>query len=93
MAVVLYHEDMGVYLGSFLGLGFWSKLDPVGQEVAVAFKDSKLAAEIMKSWENIPECIRAVPVILDNEHEYYASIDACVKAGLPAWEPDPAKNL
>jgi hypothetical protein len=92
MAIVLYHEEMGVYLGSCFGLGFWSKLDPVGQEAAVTFEDSVQATEAMKRWDSIPEDVRAVPV--SNIDEYgYASIDACVKAGLPAWEPDPSKHL
>ena len=32
---VLYHPEDGVYLGGFMGLGFWSNLDPVGQPEAV----------------------------------------------------------
>jgi hypothetical protein len=92
MAIVLYHEEMGVYLGSCFGLSFWSKLDPIGQEAAITFKDSIQAAETMKHWVNIPEDVRAVPVNSIDKHGY-ASIDACVKAGLPAWEPDPSKHL
>ena len=87
MSVVLYQEEMGVYLGSFLGLGFWSKWDAGGQNVACTFKSAAQAAEIMKTWDNIPECVYAIPVHVDNA-SYYATMDECVKAGLPAWEVD-----
>ena len=85
MSVVLYQEEMGVYLGSFLGMGIWSKLDPAGQDHAAVFKDSLQATEIIKVWDSIPEGIRAVPVdVPDDEH--YASMATCVASGLPAWD-------
>ncbi len=31
MSVVIVHNEMGVYLGSCMGLGFWTLLDPAGQ--------------------------------------------------------------
>ena len=30
--ILIYSEADGVYLGSCMGLGFWSELDSVGQE-------------------------------------------------------------
>src|SRR5690606_39754669 len=35
--VVITHPDMGIYLGNFIGLGFWSLLDSVGQNAAPTF--------------------------------------------------------
>jgi hypothetical protein len=86
MAVVLYQEEMGVYLGSCLGLGFWSKWDAAGQDEACVFSSSAQAAEYVKTWDNIPEGIHAVIVNVPNTE--YASMEACVAAGLPAWEID-----
>jgi len=37
MKGVLYNEEMGIYLGSCMGMGFWTKLDSVGQDAVVVF--------------------------------------------------------
>ena len=42
---VIYHEKDGVYLGSALGLAFFSAIDPVGQSEAAAFRYRDEAAE------------------------------------------------
>lgn len=34
---VIFSESAGVFLGAFLGLGFWSKLDAAGQFTAPVF--------------------------------------------------------
>lgn len=94
MAVVIYSEENGVYLGSAMGLGFWSKLDPVGQPSATTFEDEAEAETHMASWESgRPEGVRLVPV--DADQDGYASIAACVRAGLPGWldEDTPVANL
>lgn len=87
MAVVIYSDKDGVFLGVALGLGFWSKLDPVGQPSAATFESEAQAEEFMATWNcGRPDDARCVPVEPDDgEH---ASIAACVRAGLPAWDPD-----
>lgn len=89
MRVVLYNEEDGVYLGSALGLGFWSKLDPVGQPCAVTFADEQEALAYAKTWDHQMD-VRAVPVETyeDVDGYWYASIAACQKAGLPGWDPN-----
>lgn len=90
MAVVIVHAENGIYLGSFWGMGFWSKLDPVGQPSAVTFPSEEVAIEHMKTWENSAsegEGItfkNVIPDDKDGENEY-ASIAACVSAGLEGW--------
>ena len=91
---VLYSERDGVFIGHGLGLGFWSKLDPVGQNCAVTFKseeDALNAAPLFHAHTDV----RAVPVVVDQPAPdmagvpaHYVSIAACVAAGLPAWNPD-----
>lgn len=49
---ILYSLINGVYLGSCLGLGFWSKLDPAGQVSAVTFKSKQDAKNYIASWDN-----------------------------------------
>lgn len=86
-AYVIVSDRDGIYLGNALGLGFWSKCDPAGQNAAVVFPSPEDAFEHLSSWqcEAVPG-LRCVPVIPDVEG--YASIQACVDAGLEAWAPD-----
>ncbi len=84
MALVIYHDQHGIYLGSCMGLGFWSNIDPCGQSAAATFPDVQSAEEFMATWEDgRPEGVRLVDVPADARG--YASIDACVLAGLPPW--------
>ena len=81
---VITHPEMGIYLGSAMGLGFWSKLDPVGQPSAVTFASIDEAKEHMANWDGgTPEGVTFAPVIPDSEG--YASVSACVQAGLEGW--------
>lgn len=64
MRVVITHPEMGIYLGCCLGLGFWTKLDPVGQGEAVTFEDESDARDYVCSWDenNDPDVYTYVPV-------------------------------
>lgn len=85
MACVIYSEEEGIYIGECLGLGFWSKLDPVDQPAAVTFPSAADAERYMSTWlSGRPNGVRLVDVVPDSEG--YASIEACVRAGLPGWE-------
>lgn len=91
---VLVHPEMGVYLGTCLGLGFWSKLDPVGQLAAVTFENRTVADVIMRSWDNgRPDKVIIWPVMADwavcvGGKPTFASIAACVATGLETWDPN-----
>lgn len=81
---VITHPEMGIYLGMFMGLGFWSKLDPVGQPSACTFESIEQAREFMASWDSgEPAGVSFAPVTPDDGS--YASIAACVRAGLEGW--------
>lgn len=87
---VLVHPERGVYLGNCLGFGFWSKWDPVGQDCAIVFPTQLDANEHAWSWEgDIDPLVRVHPITADVHHDgaWYASVDACVKSGLDAWDP------
>jgi hypothetical protein len=84
MRYVLYNKEAGIYLGSCMGLGFWSKWDPVGQEAAITFPDIQTALNVVSSWDTQLEC---QPIEVDIK-EQYASIADCERAGLPAWDPN-----
>lgn len=83
--VVIYSEELGVYLGGAMGMGFWSKLDPCGQMAACTFPSEAEARHHISIAQDggFPEDVRFVPVMPDDGT--YASIAACVKVGLPGW--------
>jgi len=85
MAFVIFTDAEGVYIGHCMGLGFWSKLDSVDQPCATTFPTIQDAAEHMAGWEGgPPPGVSFVPVVPD-EPGGFASIAACVRAGLPEW--------
>jgi len=88
---VIVHRDDGIYLGNALGLGFFSKLDPVGQNQAVAFDSIQAATEHLSSWAiaeaSDMQAYQFVEVLLNSNG--CATIEACVKAGLESWGPAP----
>lgn len=95
--VVIVHPEMGVYLGSAMGLGFWSRLDPVDQPSAVTFPTPADAEQHMRTWDGgIPNGTTTYPVEPDDfapDGCVYASVVACVAAGLPAWDPGCAPRV
>ncbi len=98
---VLTHPQMGIYLGSAMGLGFWSKWDTVGQDCAVTFASPEEINRVVETWDD-PTPGRegravAVEVARQGERDFeqkvgdhwYATIAECVAAGLEAWDPGP----
>lgn len=92
----IYDDEWGVYLGGFMGLGFWSKLSRNhGQGYAPLFKTRTDAVEHIRTWQQgTDRPYTFVEVEVDHEAMGcgYASVVSCVKAGIPAWDttdPDP----
>lgn len=86
---VIYSEAIGVFIGDCLGFAFWSKLDPVGQDCAVAFPTRKEAEDFIalhREFDPSNVDMRAVPVLAD--HRGFATISECVRVGLPGWAPN-----
>lgn len=90
--VVITHPKMGIYLGSCMGLGIWSMLDPAGQDAAVTFPSEAAATRVITTWESNgdPAAYRFEPVACAGP---YAEIPELVAAGLAplmgAMLPDP----
>lgn len=83
-AFVITHPEWGIYLGMCMGLGFWSKMDPVGQSAACTFESIEQAREFMATWDNgEPAGVSFAPVVPDDGT--FATIAACVAAGLEGW--------
>lgn len=90
MRYVIYHQELGVYLGNCMGMGFWSNLDAVGQDCAVTFASEAEISQHISSWNEPLENCEAIPVEADDG--IYATIDSCVSAGLPSWQLNPSMN-
>lgn len=85
--VVINHSERGIYLGNCMGMGFWSKLDPAGQDAAAVFPDAVEAKKHMAGWDGgEPSGVTFVEVDADMDSGRYASVAACTRAGLPAWD-------
>lgn len=84
MRYLIVDTVMGIYLGSCMGFGFWSKLDPAGQDAAVSFESIADAEAFMATWESGRRGgVRFAPVEPDDG--IYATVAACVRAGLEGW--------
>lgn len=83
--VVLYSEQWGVYLGDFLGFGFWTKIDGAGQDAAITFEDDAEAFRCADSWVSKPDDLETKQV--ECVAARYVTIDECEAAGLPRWKP------
>lgn len=82
---VITHPDQGIYLGCFMGLGFWSKLDAAGQDSAATFESIEQAKEHISSWDMNNDTDQYMFIQVTSSSPLYATISECVNAGLPAW--------
>jgi len=89
-----WHPEAGVFLGACMGMGFWSKWDPVGQDHAPTFAKPSDVQEYINSWDD-PDSMPGVEVKrvlcgapVNHEGSCYATIAECVEAGCEPWKPD-----
>lgn len=83
---LIAHQEWGVFLGTAMGMAFWSNMDPVGQDCAILFESAEHAAEYVKTWESVPPGITTSPVLV-TEGQTHATMDQCVEAGFRRWDP------
>lgn len=79
---VIYKEEYGIFLGECLGLGFWSKLDPAGQDCVVCFAKEQEAEDYIKECKM--EDSKVIPVKTKGWGNP-VTMEECVAAGLPPW--------
>jgi hypothetical protein len=85
-AVVLHSPEQGVYLGEAMGLAFWSALESADQPSAPTFVSVADAQQYLASWNSPPPADLQFVWVEPEPRGQYASMDACVRAGLPKWE-------
>ena len=80
---VITHSDHGIYVGSALGLGFWSNMSAAGQNTVPTFDTETDAREHVESWsdDNIPDDYGYAPVEVDDDTTF-ATISQLRAAGL-----------
>lgn len=95
---VLTHPELGTYIGSCMGMGFWSALDSAGQTEAVTFPTESAALDHGKR-HNPPGLdatgYHAHQILLpmhrlEADGSLYVRVDELVTAGLPSWNPEAA---
>lgn len=81
MRVVIVSKKNGVYLGSFLGLGFFTLIDCAGQAAACTFQNETDAREYISTWEtqNNPDTYIYVSV---STGDIFATVEELQRAGL-----------
>lgn len=79
---IVDRKEWGIYLGSFLGLGFWSRSDAGDQHSACVFPTEHDARTFVRGWENNndPDCYRYVSVKSDARN--HATVPELKAAGL-----------
>jgi len=88
---LLVHKEFGIYLGSCLGMGFWSELDPAGQTEACTFESEDAALKYMESWD---DQLKVTPIAiatlipesqLIKDDSCYATQKDIIDSGLSGW--------
>lgn len=88
MAFVINHPENGVFVGTALGLAFWTALDCAGQESVCAFRTEDDAREFLKEVLGA-ETAEGASVVETGPDRRYATAEDLLAAGLT----DAAKNL
>lgn len=84
---IIVCKEKGIYLGSCMGLGFWSKLDPAGQTSAPTFMAESQARDHVATWNaphGNPEEYTYPEVEI--EKDGYATMEECMDAYQEPWQ-------
>jgi hypothetical protein len=79
--VVIVHHTQGIYVGSCMGLGFWSNLDTANQWTVVTLPSEQAARDYVASWHewNNPDSYTYPRIDCSGT---WATIDELNRAGL-----------
>lgn len=80
---ILNHPEWGVFVGEFIGLGFWTQLDSVEQTEVVTFRDIETANLYMKMLHPSP-CDQVQVIEVDTDAVYATELQ-CVTVGAKPW--------
>lgn len=82
ISIVITHPEQGIYLGNFIGLGFWSMLYAGGTTMAATFPSEEDARDHVAGWktDNNPDAYTYA--LVDSIFEQGATIPELQTAGL-----------
>lgn len=81
--VAIVHDQHGVYLGSFMGLGFFSMLDSAAQTEAAVFESVAQATGCIAGWNEPAASDQSLRlVILNTANDMFATVGELQAAGL-----------
>lgn len=83
--VVIVHPEWGIYLGSFIGLGFFSNIDCVDQTQAATFLSEADARSYIATWDENGDPDKFTYSPVQTAHAQYATIEELDAAGLSQW--------
>jgi hypothetical protein len=82
---LIHSTRWGTFLRQVYGVPFWSKVNPEGIDEAQVFAGAESAQQILRTLQIGHDCeLRRVDV---HHTADTASIDDCVAAGIPRWDP------
>ncbi len=87
MRYLVYSESQGIYLGSALGMDFWSNMNPIGQDAAFTFPTEQDASGLVDDYRKRDWATDLRIVAVQPAGNQYATIAECVAVGLPGWDP------
>lgn len=95
MKFVITEPELGIYVGNAMGLGFWSKLDTVGQDRVPVFDTREQAQEHINSWDGANEDVHeyAFAEVDVSDDATYATVYELIDAGLEDLIGDMAVNV
>lgn len=88
MAFVISHPENGVFVGTALGLAFWTALDCAGQESVCAFRTEEDARDFLNE-TLAAEAAGGARIVETRTDRPYATAEDLLAAGLT----DATKNL
>lgn len=81
---LIHSESMGLFLGQFMGLCFWSKAEDGGQIEAPYFRSVEEARRFIDAgYAAIPSDAQLLPVTTNGRT--HANFDECTSAGVAPW--------
>jgi DNA-binding CsgD family transcriptional regulator len=87
VAYVLHSPVYGIYLGSDHNVPFWSGIMPSGMDEAVVFSDIESAEAALTDLSLVRGHDVELKRVDIHQAAQTATINDCVRAGLPAWDP------
>lgn len=86
--VLIVSRSFGVYLGTCMGMGFWSKLENLEMPEACNFPSADEALRVMQTWDgflSLPDDM-TFPFVEDADQDGYSTLaECCAVEGVEPW--------